>query len=228
MDEHTIEKATEDIALIKKVIERTSGSLISFSQVFIWWGLLFLGAYVINSCIFYLPGFIPEFGVSAFLYTNIRELLIILGVLLAYNKVINKTPLIGLSKQLIIIWIIIIGFQYITSLLYVILLREFHMSEPVNAFITWLAFDYLTYAFGFLSISILTRFKLPGYFAILYSILALFCFLPNPLASISFLGSSKDMLILMKSLNISILGLIRPLTFLLMGLYLRKQRIREN
>lgn len=228
MQEYSINKATEDIALIKMVIERTSRSLISFSQVFIWWGLVYLVANIIHICYFFSPLLFPGLNGGGNAFGPILQSLVILGLLFSYLKVKNRTPLVGLGKQLMNLWMIIIAFEILMPLLY----RTFSWLFNINFFTNDITSQILDmsgysiylflYAFGFLGICILTQFKLPAYFAIIYTLFGLLFTLPNPLLSIGYDST------VMQIFRFLVLGLVKALTFLTIGFYLKKQRVTEN
>ena len=66
MDEKVLQQAVDDISVIKGVIERTGKSFVSFSKIFIYWGILFIFNSIINTM-----GTAGNLNFSA-LYTVIR------------------------------------------------------------------------------------------------------------------------------------------------------------
>jgi len=109
MDNEQIIEAVDNISLIKGIINRTSRSFTTFGRIFICWGLLF----ILNS------------AATLFVIQNKEQMLdlslryplvnwvfplgiIALAAALIYRAISKKTPLIGLEKHLMILWLMIL------------------------------------------------------------------------------------------------------------------------
>ena len=154
MEEGTVERVERDIQLIKEVIEHTSNSISELSKTFISIGFLLLGAGIMNSLSHLLIAVMPE--TLFFALAVVFGLLVIAGMCIIFYKA-YKTPMMGVGKQLVRIWICIIIFQIVSSILNnAILPNLFNMHSPDNWHVAS-SLQYLAYAVGFLCMGVFTR-----------------------------------------------------------------------
>ncbi|HEY5584688.1 MAG TPA: hypothetical protein VIK78_09385 [Ruminiclostridium sp.] len=208
MDKQTLEQAAEDISMIKQVIERTSNSFITFGQIFICWGVLLIISNLIGFIAYYN---FYSISTSPFLILISQVLFFSIGVVI-YFRNSRKIPLIGLSRQLMTLWLCIIAFSILIMCISSILVSVFNAP-----FYDYYASIQMTFAFGFICTSIFTRLKLPAFLALFYVIVTIVF-----MQFASFLPYSI-------SLKIPILSaLLLPIGLLSMGSYLEFIRIRRN
>lgn len=224
MGKDTVGRVERDIQLIKEVIENTSKSISELSKTFILLGFLLLGASIMNSLSHVFAAFIPG---ELFLGLGlVFVLLIIAGMLLIFYKA-YKTPMMGVGKQLVKIWVCIIIFQLVSSILNnSILPNLFNMNSPDNWHVLK-SLQFLAYAVGFLCMGVFTGFKISNLLALLYAVIGLFYILPNPLTSMKFLNTNPSYFRLTEIIDYGV-GLLIPITFLLIGYYLKNKKCRVN
>ncbi|MDR3587228.1 MAG: hypothetical protein P4L59_18225 [Desulfosporosinus sp.] len=224
MEKNTVERVERDIQLIKEVIENTSKSISELSKTFILLGFLLLGASLINSLSHLLAAIIPG---TLFLGLGLGfVLLIIAGMFFIFYKA-YKTPMMGVGKQLVRIWICIIIFQIVSGILdNSILPNLFNMHSPDNWHVSK-SLQFLAYAVGFLCMGVFTDFKISNLLALLYVIIGLFYILPNPLTSMNFLNTNPSYFRLTEIIDYGV-SLLIPITFLLIGYYLKNKKFRVN
>ena len=224
MGKDTVERVERDIQLIKEVIENTSKSISELSKTFILLGFLLLGASIMNSLSHLFVAFIPEtlFFASALVFV----LLIIAGMFIIFYKA-YKTPMMGVGKQLVRIWICIIIFHIVSSILNnAIHPNLFNMHNPDNWHVST-SLHYLAYAFGFLCMGVFTDFKISNLLALLYVVIGLFYILPNPLTSMKFLNTNPSFFRLTEVIDYGV-SLLIPITFLLIGYYLKSKKCKVS
>ncbi len=109
MDNDQITEAVDNISLIKGIINRTSRSFTTFGRIFIYWGLLF----ILNSAatLFVIQN--KEQMLDLSLRYPLANWVFPLGIIalaaaLIYRAISKKTPLIGLEKHLMILWLMIL------------------------------------------------------------------------------------------------------------------------
>lgn len=208
VDKCISEKAMEDLNLIKEVIDRTSNSLISFSRIFIGWGLLLCIAVIFTIIGHYSTSSVFE---SAVFQLILGILILVIGVMI-YIFIARKYSLMGLSRQLMMMWLSVIVFDLLIAIVPAVL------SDTLQApYYDTLPLFLMSFAFGFICTSIFTRLKLPGILAFLYVLLAIY-FMQMPALlpySISF-----------KMDYISAFSV--PLGFLILGGYLEIIRTRRS
>ena len=225
MIENNIEKVSEDIQLIKDVIERTSRSITYLNNTFIQLGFLFLTSTVLLllSNLVDLDNHMNTFIIISILWS----LLIVIGVIKIFQKAFNS-KIIGLSKQLLKIWVFI--FMFIALSTYfnnnLMLKSTFNLPTPDNAYIST-SFQLIGLSFGFLCMRIFSKYKIFGLFSIIYLILGIFFFMPNPLTSSHFIESNSNYFQLTK-LFIHIKNFLLPVTFLITGYYLKIKQTRRE
>lgn len=208
MDKNTLEKATEDLNFIKEVIDQTSNSLISFSRIFIGWGLL-----LSISVIFTIMGhFSPNPVFESICFQLVSSIIIFAVGLIIYIVVSRRYSLKGLSRQLMTLWLYIIAFDLLIAIISTALSTTLQ-APYYDTFPIFL----VSFALGFICTSIFTRRKLPGILALIYVLLALY-FMQMP-ALLSYSVSFK-----MDYLSAFLL----PLGFLILGGYLELIRIRRS
>lgn len=208
MNTYAREKAAEDLNLIKEIIDRTSISLSSFSRIFTGWGLLL--------CIAVISVIIGHYSPSSLFESTAFQLvmgMVILGIGVAiYIVVARKHPLMGLSKQLMMLWLSVIGFDLLLAVIPVILSATWHLPH-YDALPLFL----MSFACGFICTSIFSRLKFPGMLALLYALLAIF-YMQIP-ALLPYSVSIKT-----DYLSVFLI----PLGFMVLGGYLELIRIRRS
>lgn len=224
MEEDAVKRVERDIQLIKEVIENTSKSISELSKTFILLGFLLLGASIMNSLSHLFVATIPE--TLFFPLALVFVLLIIAGMFIIFYKA-YKTPMMGVGKQLVRIWICIIIFQIVSSILNnAILPNLFNMHSPDNFHVSR-SLELLAYAFGFLCMGVFTEFKISNLLALLYAVIGLYYILPNPLTSMKFLETNPSFYRLTEVIDYGV-GFLIPITFLLIGYYLKNKKYRVN
>lgn len=224
MGKDTVERVERDIQLIKEVIENTSKSISELSKTFILLGFLLLGASIMNSLSHLFAAMIS--GTLFLALGLVFVLLIIVGMFIIFYKA-YKTPMMGAGKQLVRIWICIIIFQIVSGILNnSILPNLFNMHSPDNWHVSK-SLQFLAYAVGFLCMGVFTDFKISNLLALLYAVIGLFYILPNPLTSMNFLNTNPSYFRLTEIIDYGV-SLLIPITFLLIGYYLKNKKCRVN
>jgi hypothetical protein len=109
MDEKTLNEAVENISLIKGVIDRTSKSFTAFGKLFIYWGLLFILTSAITLLMTVNKGAVPKIVAGNPIVNFLFPMGIIALIAFAiYILVSRKLPLVGLEKQLIKVWLLVL------------------------------------------------------------------------------------------------------------------------
>lgn len=116
MDNKVLNEAVENISLIKGLIERTSKSFASFSKIFICWGILFIFNSIVQLLVF--ANFEKTMALSEFspvIYYVFPMGIVALLAAIIYRSVSKKSPLIGLEKHLLILWLLILVMNVIPN-----------------------------------------------------------------------------------------------------------------
>lgn len=167
MNEQVLNEALNDVKLIKQVISRTARPFLSLGKIFIGLGVVFLVKLMLlfvimanESVFFRLFTQLPLLGYS------IYPAFIAAGIII-FVYFSRKTDLIGLSKQLADIWAFIIGINFITPIIIMVMRFAFQMSPP-ELYRYLDAISLVTFAIGFFITYILTNLKLMKWACIIY------------------------------------------------------------
>ena len=217
MNKETTQKAIEDVKYIKEVIEKTSSSMLSLSNLFLKCGILFLGISIIKILGSQIP--IPGLGSKVGIYGILLQvfgfislLLIIIIPVLIFKRLVKTNPLKGVSKQIMVFWIYIIIFQVICFLTLSLsdsilgIFNLFHV-RAIDIFPSLAPIELFTFAFGLFCINIFTGLKFPLIFGTLYTLIGLY------------------LMVLQMPPNIFNI-LVIPITFLIIGIYLKLLQAR--
>ena len=210
--DNIIQEASNDIRIIREVLERTSRSLRSFGKIFLLWGVSFFFISAIN--IIYFNKFLTIENISSLnitLYSLVTLTFLLIIPILSYIKVSKSNPLNGLEKQIMKIWIGILCLNILSNLVptsiiidnvqYVKRSVVFSYISPITVF---------TYALGLFVVSLLTTYKQPKWIALLYVVVG----------AISLNGTGS----LLSSVNL----VVFPGTFIYLGLYLNTFNNRDG
>ena len=208
MDNTVLEKAAEDLSVIKEVIDRTSTSLISFSRIFIGWGVLLCIDVIFTIIGNYSPN--PIF--DSMMFQIILDIIVLAVGLMIYLAIIRKYPLMGLSRQLMLLWLAVIVFDVLIAIVPAVL-SDTLQAPSYDIFPLFL----MSFAFGFVCTSVFTHLKLPGILAFLYALLAIF-YMQMPAILPYSVSLKTDWLS----------PFLCPVGFLILGGYLELVRIRRN
>ncbi|QUH27147.1 hypothetical protein [Serpentinicella alkaliphila] len=214
MDEKILNEAVESVELIKSIISRTKESFISFSTIFIYWGLLF----TLNSIIMlYMTVNKEKVGYILNNYPILNFMapvsIIALVAALVYRKVSNKIPLVGLEKQLMKVWVLILAINVIPSKFSIVTgtseLNLEMITIRANSFSTM----FFSLAMGLLITSWFTGYRQLKYLSCAYiGISALYAYFNIPLLS----DSTTQILY----------SIAFPFTFFYTGFFLKSQQVR--
>lgn len=109
MDEKFFNEAAENLSIIKGVIDRTSKSFISFSKIFICWGILFIVNSIINLTIISTwDNIVNTISSHRILYSILHPGIITLIAAFVYWYISKKKSLVGFEKYLMIIWVLVL------------------------------------------------------------------------------------------------------------------------
>ncbi len=210
MEGQILEKAVEDIQLIRNVMVRSSHSVTALNKIFILWGTVFFTVGALSwSLIFIWPDLFDILTqVSPFLIV-LPKVMITLAALIIYivfrEGVCNE----GLNRQFLLIWLAIIGYNNLWPSFIHLVLNRSHFISFVPGF------TLISFAVGMLCMRIFTRMSLPGWMALSCVVLdIILSILSNILKDNVIFSYSKSM----------IFGLIMPLSLLVFGFFLKKKR----
>ena len=216
MKQEDLDKATENISLIKDMLERTSKSFISFSRIFIYWGMLFL----INSGItIFLRVNKEKITAVNFLSTLLFYVLMVcffaISAAFIYSNISKKMPLVGLEKTLTIVWLLIIVMNLVP--IKVLYNSDNGFGKGVNVIRQTSNPSVLMFslAIGLILTSLLANYKQPkivGIFYIGFSVLYAFC---NPSLPIDMFFRYLQLVIL-------------PFTLIYLGIFLKSKQVRGD
>jgi hypothetical protein len=206
MDDKVIRNAVDDVQLIKQVIDNTSNSLTAFSRIFILWGILLIVVNLIGLAVFPANAGILNSPVWGYLI----DAVIFIAAAAIYLSISKRTPLTGLSKKLMTIWVCILISDIIISFLTIILCNVLDV-QLVNTFPVIV----MSLAFGMLCMHIFTNYKFPAVLAAIYFLIAVFFWqcIPAIPYSVSFMIPYVSIFVL-------------PSAFLILGFYLEFRRGR--
>jgi len=219
MENQAKQKAIEDVNYIKEIIEKTSSSMLTLSSLFLKCGMLFLVVSLVSILGSRIPVPYYETGGVGVLGTMLQVLsvfslpAIIIFPILIFKKLVKNNPLKGVSKQIMLFWTFIISFILICfitlglSKILLLLFNPFHVSTTDNHISYLLPIYLFMFAFGLLSINVFSKLRFPLFLGILYSCLGLY------------------LLVLQVPWNVFNILLI-PITFLIIGTYLKLLQVR--
>ncbi|MHB1127083.1 MAG: hypothetical protein ACYC2T_09020 [Bacillota bacterium] len=148
MNKLQIDNAQDDLKFIRRIIENTSASFVPFGRIFIFWGLLYIvvqiGATLIDRAtgLFHRMPMLNQLLLPTFL----------LIAFLAFYRETKKLPLLGLSKQVMYIWLYIILLNFLIMVI-----------DQINPELIIFSFS-----IGILSTYILTHFRFLVWMFIIY------------------------------------------------------------
>lgn len=208
MEKKVLKKAFDDIDFIKTVLDKTSISLVSFSKIFLWWGILFSVVSIFNLILNFNFEFFSKLFTKYSILNYIPFLLTLLLSIFIYYKISKYTPLKGLGQKLMTMWIMLIVFNVLYTSSPAIL-PSFYSSAINLIHSTSQPILLFTFGFGLFISYIFTDFSFLKWLALVYIILGFMCIL--------FMGCP-----------IIIRLLIWPVTFLCIGGYLELQKVRRD
>lgn len=230
MEESAVQSAVNDIKLIKGVIEKSTGPIMQLSKTFIYLGYWFLAIGVFDVYFhFYLS---QRLAISTLYIISYISATMSLPFLVWIFVSAFRTPLYGINRHIIKIWVWVFVFAFGGSVVInKIIALDPNFFQYLENFYIIRALQLLAYAFGFLCMSVFSKLKLPVLFALLYAATGLFCILPNHiiLKILSF-----DVLKIFHSYNemtgriSDSIGIMVAVTFLIMGYYLHQKKARSN
>lgn len=207
-----INKAIEDVDFIKNIIEKTSASLLSLSEIFIKLGGLFLLMTAIYIGGTYIPVPILEAGerisfveIALTIVPSILVLILIVISLVLCRRIFRRNQLYGVSKQVMILWIYTIVLNFICFVL-LAACEALNFWNNLYGF-PFICIQFFTVAFCLLSIFVFTSFRFPLYLAVVYTLLGFYA--------------------LISQLPFNIFSsLMLPITLIIIGIYFKYIRIR--
>jgi len=215
MDEKVLQQAVDDISVIKGVIERTGKSFVSFSKIFIYWGILFIFNSIINTMA-YTGKF--EFFSILYSYPVVNFIfpvaLTAIAAILIYRHVSKKIPLVGLEKQLMKIWLLILIMNVIPPKV------SIAAAEPSAEFIT-IHTDltptlFFSLAVALIATSLFTGYRQLKYTGAVYVLISLLYAYVIP-------ASANEITLLQLPYILAL-----PFTFIYTGLFLKSRQARSE
>ena len=158
MDEKVLSEAVENISLIKGVIDRTSKSFVAFSKLFIYWGLLFIlnSAFTLLMTLNYEK--LPDIIARNKLINSIFPVgIVAVFAYVIYRIVSRKLPPIGLEKQLIKVWMLILIMNALPPKLMISIAKGI---DPMGITVQTSRFSVLLFS---LAIALLVTYLFTGY-----------------------------------------------------------------
>lgn len=216
MDEITLNEAVQNISLIKGIIDRTSKSFSAFSQIFIFWGVLF----ILNSIIAMFIQMNKERFMDLFSRYPTTGYLFPVGLIailaaLIYWQISRKIALVGLEKHLMKVWMLILLMNVIPNKIAIISTSSGidmkNVTIQTNNFSTML----FSLAVGLIVTALFTDFKPLMKLGIIYILISIIYAYSNYMAPFGHV------------VNI-IYQLALPFTFLFTGFFLKFQQARGN
>lgn len=160
------------------MISRTAESALSLGKILIGWGILFLLklglAFLIAANEDY---FNKLYSRIPYIFHSIYPAFIILAILI-YILYSRKLSIIALGKQLMKIWVFIIGFNILSPMLNLAFNRVLGIN-PYGLSDFRPAVSLITFAIGFYITYIFTDFKLTRWLCIIYTIAGFLAFIPG-------------------------------------------------
>lgn len=217
MDDKVLNDAVENISLIKGLIERTSKSFASFSKIFIYWGILFIFNSIVQLLIFAnFEKTMALFEFSPVLYYLFPMGIVALVAAIIYRSVSKKSPLIGLEKHLMILWLLILVMNVIPNKIVIDTGAYADTFERIIVHSNNLSTSLFSLAIGLIITSLFTDFKQLKTLGIIYII-------------VSLLHSMTNIQIFSSDSFIQVIHAISlPFTFLYTGFYLKSHQVRGD
>lgn len=216
-----LNKAVEDISLIKDIINMTNKNFTSFSKIFMFWGILFIFNSIYNLYLTTKSDF-SMLKSNNFLVSIVPLILIITISIIIFKLVTKNKPLIGLEKQLMIVWILILFMNVIPP--------EININTPISDVgstnnlvisVSHTAPIYFSLAIGLIATYLFTSYKGVKRIGILYIVLSILLVYGKILIGPGFTS-------FFNGLN-RFLGFIAlPGTFVFLGFYLKRKELRGD
>lgn len=222
MEEQILEKALDDVQLIKSVISRATDSIYSLGKVFMWWGGAFLFISIISLLSYFnwpnLANILREYNLLAM----IPKILVGITTLVIYFVSAKKTRPSGLNRQFLIIWLTIICYVTLWTVLNRLIFYKattIIMDDKFTILGMFTGYPIFPFAIGMLSIQVLTHLKFPGWLTVVYLI---FYLIENIISILTkYTYNFKLFLSIINCISI-------PLIFTLLGVYLEYKRAKSN
>lgn len=212
MEEKVLQQAVNDISVIKGVIERTGKSFISFSKIFIYWGILFIFNSIINTMAYSgkfkllynypIVNFIFPVALTAF------------AAILIYRHISKKIPLVGLEKQLMKVWLLILVMNVIPPKVSVFI------TEPATEIVT-IHTDLTPILFFSLAVALITTSLFTGYRQLKYT--GAIYILISLLYAYVIPASANEITLFQLPYILAL-----PFTFIYTGLFLKSRQVRSE
>ncbi len=216
MDQKTINEAVENISIIKGVIERTGKTFVGFSRIFIYWGFLFILNSVVSLYMFAnkekvgeLISKIPILG-----YILPTGIIALIAVII-YFSISRKFPLVGLEKQLMKLWMLVLIMNTIPGKISInvsdVLVDMSKISVQTDRFSIMI----FSLAIALIATSMFAGYKHFMYLGCVYIVVSLI----NTYSRIQYSEATLVQLIF---------SLFLPFTFLYTGFFLKSRQARGN
>lgn len=216
MDQKTISEAVENISIIKGVIDRTGKTFVGFSRIFIYWGFLFIVSAAVSLYMLAnkestaeLMSKIPVLG-----YTLPMVITAIIAAII-YLTISKKTPLVGLEKHLMKLWMLVLIMNTIPSKISI---------DTSEALVDISKITILTDRFSImlfsLALALITTSMFAGYKQFMY----LGCIYVGA----SIINAYIRVPLFEATLVQLLFSLILPFTFLYTGFFLKSRQARRN
>lgn len=227
MNNIATERALDDLKFIKEVIENTNNSILQLSKTFIYLGFWFLSVAIFD--VFFHSYLNNKLSVHTLWIIGYIFMAISLPLLILIFVKAFRTPLSGIGKQVATMWVFVFLLGLLGSSFVNFFQSALNMQHLENFYIVR-ALQLLAYSFGFLFMSVLSKLKLPGVFAIVYFIFGFFLILPNHfisnLITACFQGISFEYSAVTGEISDAI-GIMVAFTFLIIGYYLNYKMARS-
>lgn len=207
-----LEKAVEDVQLIRNVMDRSTDSLNLLYRLFLWWGIAFAAIEAASGLLCLLwPGLSGVILEAPFL-TFIPHLAVVLSASLIFFKFRRDTLDEGLNRQFAALWLIILSFSVIGDSFSVLYAWSTKILQPNPYFIPVISSSGIV--LGMFCMYVFTRVKPFGWLALVNLLLILvFCFMLSRFAE--------------RIAGMLIYSLFSPLTLLAVGILLRSRLRRK-
>ncbi|NLD49191.1 MAG: hypothetical protein GX660_18680 [Clostridiaceae bacterium] len=214
MDNKTINEAVENISLIKGIIDRTSKSFAAFSRIFIYWGILFIFNSVIQAFMLANQDKMLDISIRYPVINYVFPVgFIALIAALIYRNVSKKLPLVGLEKQLIILWLLILIMNIIPQRIIIDTSQAAQNMSTVVVHTNTFSVMLFSLAVGLIATSMFAGYRQLKYTGIVFIVLSLtYAFFNIPVFT-------EEIIWLLQSISL-------PFTFLYTGLFLKSRQAR--
>lgn len=174
MDDRLINEAVENISLIKGIIDRTSKSFAAFSRIFIYWGILFIINSAIQELMMANQDKLLEISIRYPIINYIFPVgIVALIAALIYRNVSKKISLVGLEKQLMILWLLILVMNIIPQKITIDTLEAEQNLRTVVVHTNNFSAMLFSLAVGLIATSMFAGYKQLKYTGIVYIIISL-------------------------------------------------------